>query len=187
MTLSFFNDLSIEHKQTLKNLLKKYPKGSEKAAAREALLHLLSSCETSSHVQSAIKGIAYFYGVPQHFLLEILRNDLGYANEEETSLYNIEVCSGLPCFLRGASDIVKSCEKWLGISCGEKTIDKRFSLNKKTCFNRCEKGPVVKINQDLKEEISPTKIVFWLQSLSEEEKKSSSVVCNPYQPLREDE
>jgi hypothetical protein len=45
----------------------------------------------------------------------------------------------------------------------------------------------VKINEELREEISPTKIVFWLQVLSEEERKSPSVVHNPYRPLREDE
>lgn len=187
MTVSFFNDLSVEQKQILENLLEKYPKGNKKAAAREALFHLLSSCKTSSHIQNVIKGIAYFYGVPQCSLFEMMRNDLGYAKAEETALYTIEVCSGLPCLLRGASDIVKSCEKWLGIPCEEKTIDKRFSLNKKECFNRCDKGPVVKINEDLREEISPTKIVFWLQSLSEEERKSPSVVHNSYRPLREDE
>lgn len=185
--VSSLENLSVEQKQILKNLLKKYPKGFEKAAAIESLSILLPSRESALEAEILIKGISYFYGISSRILNEMMRNDLGHKKEEKRSLYDVKICSSLPCLLRGSGDIVKSCEKWLGIPCGGNTIDKRFSLNKEGCFNRCMKGPVVKINQETKEDLSPTKMIFWLQTLSEDEKKSSSVSRNPYMTMRNDE
>ena len=86
---------------------------------------------------------------------------------------------------------MKACEKWLGLPCGTSTVDGQFSLHQKNCFNRCTSGPMVKINEQLKEDLTPTKMVFWLQNLTGEGKDGSSdsatVVRNPYASPQEAE
>jgi NADH:ubiquinone oxidoreductase subunit E len=173
-----------EKQNVLERVLKKYPKGAEKAGAREILYYLLTPDMDINCVNEIIKSISYFCKVSPRFLLEIIRNDLGYEKQESKVMYKVQVCTSVSCLLRGGGEVLKSCEKWLGLPCGSQTVDRQFSLSTKNCFNQCATGPIVKINHHQKEEITPTKIVFWLQSLLGEEKRVSSsaptLVCNPY-------
>lgn len=181
---SFLNELTTESKSIVEKILKKYPPGQERAGLREILYYLFPQEINFHQRKNILQELAYLCGVSQRFLMEIVRNDLGYKKSEEEIAYTIEVCTSLSCLLRGGGDVMKACEKWLGLPCGGSTVDGQFSLRQKTCFNRCTSGPMVKINEQLKEELTPTKMVFWLQNLTGEGKVSSSeagtVVRNPY-------
>ncbi|OFW69815.1 MAG: hypothetical protein A2977_00410 [Alphaproteobacteria bacterium RIFCSPLOWO2_01_FULL_45_8] len=186
MNLPFVSCLSLDQQKMLQALLKKYPKGAEKAATREILFLLLSPEMEEAQIQETIKAVSYCCGVSPRFLTEVMRNDLGYKKREEKVSAAVSICTSLPCLLRGGGEIMKACEKWLGLPCGTKTIDGRFSLTKKSCFNQCTEGPIAKINQDQRAGLTPTKMVFWLQNLSGEESsispKDTTVVRNPYRP-----
>lgn len=183
--------VTADHLLAIEKIFSKYPKEGKKSALREILAKFLpEKISFQNHVRF-MKEVACSYDVPVHYLMEIARNDLGYSYEESGVAHHIEVCLSLPCLLRGGGDVMKACEKWLGLPCGSKTVDGRFLLDKKLCFNRCSKGPTVKINDHIQEELTPTKMVFWLQGLGSEDKASapmtSTKVRMPYTTLGEKE
>ncbi len=55
----------------------------------------------------------------------------------------VSVCLGTACHVRGGPAIAKEIETQLGISAGETTPDKEFTLETVNCLGACALGPVV--------------------------------------------
>jgi NADH-quinone oxidoreductase subunit E len=69
--------------------------------------------------------------------------------------YNIQCCTTTPCWLRGSTDIVKACEKKLGIKMGQTTKDQQFTLTEVECMGACVNAPMIQINDDYYEDLTP--------------------------------
>ena len=61
----------------------------------------------------------------------------------------IQVCKGTACHVRGATNILASFERELGIREGETTPDMKYSLEAVRCLGACSIAPVVKIGEDV--------------------------------------
>ena len=57
--------------------------------------------------------------------------------------YKVDVCLGTACHVRGGNKIMDKLERDLGISVGETTKDKQFTLESVRCVGCCSLGPVV--------------------------------------------
>lgn len=55
----------------------------------------------------------------------------------------LSVCLGTACHVRGGPEVATEFEKQLGISAGNMTPDKEFTLETLTCLGACALGPVV--------------------------------------------
>ena len=71
------------------------------------------------------------------------------------SLYNLppakavlQVCTNLPCCLRGARSLVHELEEQLGIKAGTATPDGRFAIAEVECLGSCGTAPVVQVNRN---------------------------------------
>ncbi len=71
------------------------------------------------------------------------------------SLFNLppaqavfQVCTNLPCCLRGARGVVRELERRLGIKSGTATPDGRFAIAEVECLGSCATAPVVQINRN---------------------------------------
>lgn len=63
--------------------------------------------------------------------------------------YNISVCLGTACYVKGSQEILdKICEK-LSIGPDECTEDGRFSIEACRCIGACGLAPVMMINEDV--------------------------------------
>src|SRR5579875_1588897 len=58
----------------------------------------------------------------------------------------LQVCTGLPCCLRGARSIVEELEGRLGIRAGTATPDGRFAIAEVECLGSCATAPVMQVN-----------------------------------------
>jgi len=67
----------------------------------------------------------------------------------------VQVCTTTPCWLRGSADIVSTCKKKLGIGIGETTADGKFTLTEVECLGACVNAPMVQINDDFYEDLTP--------------------------------
>jgi len=67
----------------------------------------------------------------------------------------VQVCTTTPCWLRGSADIVNTCKKKLGIGIGETTADGKFTLTEVECLGACVNAPMVQINDDFYEDLTP--------------------------------
>jgi NADH-quinone oxidoreductase E subunit len=79
--------------------------------------------------------------------------------------YLIQVCTNISCLLCDAEEIVAHLTKKLGIRMGETTADKKFTLMEVECLGSCGTSPVMQINDDYYEELTPEKVDQVLDSL----------------------
>ena len=63
--------------------------------------------------------------------------------------YQISVCLGTACYVKGSGAIFSKLEELLGITNGECTPDGRFSLDSCRCVGACGLAPVLTINDDV--------------------------------------
>lgn len=59
--------------------------------------------------------------------------------------YHVEVCTNVPCMLRGAGQCMHHFEEKLGIHHGETTADDRYSLDHMECLGSCGTAPMVSV------------------------------------------
>lgn len=63
--------------------------------------------------------------------------------------YNISVCLGTACYVKGAGKIIERISEVLGIGPEECTADGRFSLTACRCIGACGLAPVMTVNDDV--------------------------------------
>ncbi len=63
--------------------------------------------------------------------------------------YNIGVCLGTACYVKGSGDILEKFKEILGIDVGECTPDGKFSIEATRCIGACGLAPVVTVNDDV--------------------------------------
>jgi NADH-quinone oxidoreductase subunit E len=72
--------------------------------------------------------------------------------------HKIDVCLGTACHVRGGEKILNKLERDLGVSVGETTKDKRFTLEAVHCVGCCSLGPVAVIDGDVHGRLSQDKV-----------------------------
>lgn len=63
--------------------------------------------------------------------------------------YNISVCLGTACYVKGAGDIFDRLSERLGIGSDECTADGKFSLTACRCIGACGLAPVLTVNEEV--------------------------------------
>ena len=72
--------------------------------------------------------------------------------------YNISVCLGTACYVKGAQAVLDEISKQLGIAAGECTEDGIFSLEECRCIGACGLAPVMNVNDDVYGKLTPDQI-----------------------------
>lgn len=63
--------------------------------------------------------------------------------------FNISVCLGTACYVKGSGDIFNKFKDLLGVEDGGCTADGKFSLESCRCIGACGLAPVLTINEDV--------------------------------------
>ncbi len=63
--------------------------------------------------------------------------------------YNISVCLGTACYVKGSGDIFNKLQDVLGVEDGGCTKDGKFSLESCRCIGACGLAPVLTVNEDV--------------------------------------
>lgn len=63
--------------------------------------------------------------------------------------FNVSVCLGTACYVKGAGDIFNKISERLGIGADECTEDGKFSLTACRCIGACGLAPVLTVNSDV--------------------------------------
>ena len=63
--------------------------------------------------------------------------------------YNVSVCMGTACYVKGAGEILDKVKELLKISIGECTPDGLFSIRETRCIGCCGLAPVMTVNEDV--------------------------------------
>lgn len=63
--------------------------------------------------------------------------------------YNIAVCLGTACYVKGSQKIMDRLKEKLGIEPGETTKDGKFSIEETRCIGACGLAPVFTVNGEV--------------------------------------
>ena len=85
---------------------------------------------------------------------------------EPVGKYLVGVCTSISCFLRGADDVLTAIEDESGVPDGETDGDGILSIEHVECNGACGGAPVVLVNWEMIESVTPEKareLVKWLR------------------------
>ncbi len=79
---------------------------------------------------------------------------------------NVAICTNISCWLNGAEDLVKHCEKKYGVSLGESSKDGRIYLTREEeCLAACCGAPMMVVNGHYHENLDTAKLDAILDAL----------------------
>jgi len=146
----------------------KYPAGRQ-ASAVLPLLHLAQEQHGGWLPQAAIEYVAAFLDMPK-IRVEEVASFYDMFNTEPTAPCQIRVCTTTPCWLCGSDDIVKAVEQALGCKVGENTADGRFFLREFECLGACANAPMMWIDDDYYEDLTPERATAVIEALKRGER-----------------
>jgi NADH-quinone oxidoreductase E subunit len=80
--------------------------------------------------------------------------------------YHLQVCTNVSCMLRGSDDIVRVIEERLRVGLGQTTTDGKFSLDEVECLASCGTAPMMQVNDDYHENLTPRSTLELIERLA---------------------
>ena len=152
--------LTADRERELNEIIARYP---TKMAATIPALHVLQDQEgwISEDMMvwlahrldvspAHIKGVVTFYTL---------------FNQKPAGKHHVWVCRTLPCALRGADDVIKRCEKKLGVHVGETTKNGKVSLHTAECLASCGTAPMMQVDKEYFENLTLERVDEILEKL----------------------
>jgi NADH-quinone oxidoreductase E subunit len=154
---------SAENQAKVKAILAKYPP-SKQASAVMPLLDLAQRQHPGWLTQAAMDHIAEMLGMAPIKVYEVATFYTMY-NLNPVGRNHVQVCTNLPCWLRGSDEVALACKDKLGVDFGETTSDGLFTLSEVECLGACVNAPMMQINDDYYEDLSKESVVAILDAL----------------------
>jgi len=131
--------LTEKYPNEVKKILSKYPPEQKRSAVMPLLY--LAQREEGYLTKAALKDVARIVDISETDVAQIVGFYTLY-HEEKGGKYRMQVCTDLPCALRGADEFMNSLCENLGIQVGETTADGFITLEAVTCLAACDKAPM---------------------------------------------
>jgi NADH-quinone oxidoreductase subunit E len=141
----------------------KYPEGRQ-ASAVLALLWRAQRQAGGWVPEAAIRYVADFLGMAHIRVLEVASFYTMF-NLEPVGRFHVQLCGTTPCMLRGAEDLKRVCRERIGHE-HEVGADGTFSWIEVECLGACVNAPMVQINEDYYEDLSPESFARILDDLA---------------------
>ncbi len=129
----------------------KYPDGWQSSAVMP-LLDLAQRQNEGWLPRAAMDAVAGILKMPPIRVYEVATFYTMY-NLKPVGKHHVQVCTNLPCWLRGSDEIVGECRKSLGIDFGMTTEDGMFTLSEVECLGACANAPMMQIGDDYYEDL----------------------------------
>src|SRR5271166_5801884 len=143
--------------------IKKYPEGRQQAA----ILPILWRAQEQHDrwlPEPAIRYVADLLEMPYIRVYEIA-TFYNMFNLTPVGRYHVQLCGTTPCMLRGADEIKAVCEREIGRQ-GQVTPEGGFSWVEVECLGACVNAPMVQINDDYYEDLTPQNFADLLDDLA---------------------
>lgn len=160
--------LQQKYSKEIKQLLSKYPPEHKRSAVMP-LLHLVQKDE--GHIsKEAMQEIAS--------LLDMTETEVGSVvgfytlyQEKKAGKYRMQICTDLPCALRGADEFFNQVCEHLNVKDGETTEDGLVTVEHVMCLAGCDRAPMFQSQgpDGIKyhEYMTMDRVNEWLQSLKQ--------------------
>ncbi len=131
-----------------------------------ALIQILLDIQRENHwlPQEALEKVSNRLDIPLGQVLRIATFHKTFSLAPGGN-HKIHVCNGTSCHVRGSQGVIDCVQNTLGIKPGETDPDYKFSLETFTCLGCCDSGPVMVVDGDINENMTPTKTEEVLKKL----------------------
>jgi NADH-quinone oxidoreductase E subunit len=141
-----------ENLEKVKKIIAKYPEGRQGSAVMPLLD--LAQRQHGWVPRAAMDEIARILDMAPIRVYEVATFYTMY-NLQPVGKYLIQVCRTTPCWLRGSDNLTDYLKQRLGVGMKEVTKDGLFSMMEVECLGACCNAPMVQINDDFYEDLTP--------------------------------
>lgn len=138
----------------------KYP--VRRAAVKSALRYAQEEHGWIS--DDVVKAVAEFLELEPIQVYEVA-TFYDHFDTEPVGRHRIQVCTSVSCMLRGSNEIVDHLKQRLGIGFDETTADGRVSLRESECLAACGGAPMMMVDDDYHEDLTPERVDAILKEL----------------------
>ena len=149
-------EFSPEIMQEAQRIVARYPEGRE-ASATIPLLDLAQRQNDGWLSREAINYVANFLGIAPIRVYEVASFYTMF-NMKPVGRHLIQVCRTTPCWLRGSDALTNLCKEKLAVGLHERTEDGLFTVMEVECLGACANAPMVQINDDYYEDLTPERL-----------------------------
>ena len=128
-----------KYPKEVKQILSKYQPEHKRSAVMPLLY--LAQREEGYITRSAMQNIAKMLEITETEVASIVGLYTLY-HDKKAGKYRMQVCTDLPCALRGADEFLQNLCENLGIKVGETTPDGVVTLEGVMCLAACDKAPM---------------------------------------------
>lgn len=155
-----FTEANLERARTI---IDKYPPGRQ-ASAVMPLLDLAQRQHGGWLPRAAMDYVADLLQMARVHVYEVASFYTMY-NLRPIGRHHVQVCTNLACWLRGSDEILHACRRKLGIDVGGTSEDGNFTLSEVECLGACVNAPMMQIDDDYYEDLTPQSAQAILEAL----------------------
>jgi NADH-quinone oxidoreductase subunit E len=134
--------LAEKYPKEIEQILAKYPPDHKRAAVMPLLY--LAQRQEGYITKNAIQEVASLLEMSETEVASVVGFYTLYHDEREGK-YHMQVCTDLPCALRGADQFLENLCANLGIKVGETTPDGLITLEEVKCLAGCDRAPMFQL------------------------------------------
>ncbi len=139
------NELLNKYPEEIKQILAKYPENFRKSAVMPLLY--LAQREFGYLTKVQIHDVAEITGLSTTDVDSVV-GFYSLFHENQGGRYHVQVCTDLPCALRGAEAFLAQLCENIGIKVGETTPDGLVTVEAVTCLAGCHHAPMFQVQGD---------------------------------------
>ena len=140
-----------ENMEEAKKRIEKYPPGK----AQSAIIPLMWLAQKQNDGWVSEAAVRYLAELLDMAVIRVYEIATFYTmfNLKPVGRFYVQLCGTTPCWLRGADDLKKVCEKVIGPK-GQTSADGLFTWSEVECLGACVNAPMVQINDDYFEDLN---------------------------------
>jgi NADH-quinone oxidoreductase E subunit len=165
-----------ENLKRAEKIIAKYPSGRQ-ASAVIPLLDLAQRQNNNYLTTEVMDYVAEILSMPAIRVYEVAHFYTMF-NHKPVGKFHMQLCGTTPCWLKGAADLAKVCKSKLGLKDGEATKDGMFSFKEVECLGACVNAPVMQINDDFVEDLTPEALSEIIDNLAAGKSIKVGPQCN---------
>lgn len=136
------NTLELKYAQEIEKILAKYPPDQKRSAVMPLLY--LAQREENYVSEQALKEIAEILEIEPTEVTSIIGFYTLYY-DQPGGKYRIQVCTDMPCALRGSEQFMQKLCEALGVQPGETTPDGMVTVEGVMCLAACDRAPMFQV------------------------------------------
>jgi NADH-quinone oxidoreductase subunit E len=136
--------LAEKYKEEIDQILKKYPPEQKRAAVLPLLY--LAQREDGAITQAAVAEIAELLDMDQTQVGGLI-GFYTLLHDQPEGKIRVQICTDLPCALRGAEEFAKKLCENLGVRIGETTEDGFITVEEVMCLAACDRAPMFQVQE----------------------------------------